>query len=95
MPRDCRPARLGDDDYEYEENDNDVSFRVIRLIVTFEEGENDEKPSGSEAKDKLPLERTKLAKVFIMYNIHKLSNVSISMNYRLIIVWRSTSSHVY
>ena len=92
MPRDCRPARHGDDDYDYDENDNDESFLVI---VTFEEGENDEKPSGGEAKDQLPLQRTKLAKVLIMYNIRKLSSVSISMNYRLMIVWHSTSSHVY
>ena len=59
MPRDCRPARHGDDDYDYDE-----SFLVI---VTFEEGENDEKPSSGEAKDKLPLKRTKLAKILIMY----------------------------
>ena len=50
-------------------------------MVTFEEGENDEKPSTGEAKDKLPLKRTKLAKVLIVYNIHKFSNVSVSMNY--------------
>ena len=48
MPKDCRPARHGDDDYDYDENDNDESFLVI---VTFEEGENDEKPSGGEAKE--------------------------------------------
>ena len=64
MPRDCRPARHGDDDYDYDENDYDESFLVI---VTFEEGENDEKPSSGEAKDKLPLKRTKLAKILIMY----------------------------
>ena len=75
MPRDCRPARLGDDDYDYEESDNDVSFRGMRLIVTFEEGENDEKPSGSEAKDKLPLKRTKLAKVLYNFCIISVNSV--------------------
>ena len=66
MPRDCRPATHGDDDYDYEENDNDVSFRVIRLIVTFEEGENDEKPSGRQAKDEFPLQRSKLVITMII-----------------------------
>ena len=64
MPSDCRPARHGDEDNNYDENDNHESFWAI---VTFEEGENDEKPSSGEAKDKLPLKRTKLAKILIMY----------------------------